>query len=150
MISLLDVNMLIALAWPSHVHHQFAQEWFSANAPKGWATCPLTQCAFVRISSNPKIISEAVAPKEALALLNKIVDLKNHTFWKNDISILDKTIPASLLVGHRQVTDAYLLGLAIQHGGRLVTFDGGLSSLLPHGSPHTRALHIINTKETEG
>jgi toxin-antitoxin system PIN domain toxin len=147
MISLLDVNMLIALAWPSHVHHQIAQEWFSANAPKGWATCPLTQCAFVRISSNPKIIPEAVAPKEALALLNKIVDLKNHTFWKNNISILDKTIPASLLMGHRQVTDAYLLGLAIQHGGRLVSFDGGLSALLPQNSPHTRSLHIIDVKK---
>ena len=144
MIGLLDVNMLIALAWPSHVHHEYAQAWFSSNAAAGWATCPLTQCAFVRISSNPKIIPEAVTPKEALCLLHKVVRLKSHTFWKDDISIADDAVPTSLLVGHRQVTDAYLLGLAIHRGGRLVTFDGGLSSLLPQGSPHSGALHIVD------
>lgn len=147
MIGLLDVNMLIALAWPSHVHHEIAQAWFSVNASAGWATCPFTQCAFVRISSNPRIIPEAVTPKEALVLLHEIVNLKTHTFWKDDISMLDDTVPAGLLVGHRQVTDAYLLGLAIHHGGCLVTLDGGLSSLLPRGSLHAGALHTVNTND---
>lgn len=144
MIGLLDVNMLIALAWPSHVHHECAHAWFAANASAGWATCPLTQCAFVRISSNPKIIPEAVASREALSLLRKVVRLRSHTFWKDDIAILDDAIPASLLLGHRQVTDAYLLGLAIHRGGRLVTLDSGLSSLFPQGSPHGKALHIVH------
>lgn len=146
MIGLLDVNMLIALAWPSHVHHRHAQAWFSAHASAGWATCPATQCAFIRISANRKIIPEAVTPQEALSLLRQVVALKSHTFWADDISILDDAVPASLLVGHRQVTDAYLLGLAIHRGGRLVTLDAGLSSLLPPGSPHAKALHIVDVR----
>jgi len=143
MVILLDVNMLIALAWPSHVHHDKAQAWFSKNASLGWATCPLTQCAFVRISSNQKIIPEAETPKEALALLDAVVKQATHTFWEDDISILDNHIPSDLLVGHRQITDAYLLGLAIQHGGRLVTLDRGVSTLLSTRSPHRAALHIL-------
>lgn len=143
MVGLLDVNMLIALAWPSHVHHSKAQEWFSKNEVSGWATCPLTQCAFVRISSNQKIIPEAVTPKEALALLGEVAKHATHTFWEDDIGILDDHVPSELLVGHRQVTDAYLLGLAIRRGGRLVTLDAGIPSLLPKRSPHRAALHIV-------
>jgi toxin-antitoxin system PIN domain toxin len=149
-VSLLDVNMLIALAWPSHVHHNVAQAWFSRNAANGWATCPLTQCAFVRISANRKIIPEAVTPQEALSLLRKIVGLKTHTFWKDDIGILHQQIPASLLVGHRQITDAYLLGLAIHHGGQLVTLDGGVSDLLPSNSAHLTALHQVTPEFCAG
>ncbi len=147
-VSLLDVNLLIALAWPSHVHHQEARVWFSENAINGWATCPLTQCAFVRISSNRKIIPEAVTPKEALALLHKSVSLKTHVFWKDDISILDKHIPSALLVGHRQITDAYLLGLAIHYGGQFVTLDGGVSNLLPINSQNRDTLHTVLLKDT--
>ena len=142
-VNLLDVNMLIALAWPSHVHHEVALDWFTKNVSTGWASCPLTQCAFVRISSNPKIIPEAVTPREALALLGEIVSQPTHTFWQDDIEVLDEHVPTSFLVGHRQVTDAYLLGLAIQNNGRLVTLDNGISSLLPTRSPHRDALHII-------
>lgn len=142
-VCLLDVNVLIALAWPSHVHHREAQAWFARNASAGWATCPLTQCAFVRISSNQKIIPEAVTPKDALALLDEIVKQETHIFWKDDISILDNHVPSDLLVGHGQITDAYLFGLAIRHGGRLVTLDRGLSNLLLTGSPHRDALHIL-------
>ena len=143
MVGLLDVNMLIALAWPSHVHHRKAQAWFSKNAALGWATCPLTQCAFVRISSNQNIIPESVTPKEALALLNDVVKHAAHTFWKDDVSILDDHIPSDLIVGHRQITDAYLLGLAIRHRGRLVTLDRGVSALLSKRSAHRAALHVL-------
>ena len=146
-VSLLDVNMLIALAWPSHVHHRIAQEWFAKHASMGWATCPLTQCGFVRISSNPKIIPEAVTPKEALALLDEIVKQTTHVFWKDEISILDSSVPDDILVGHRQVTDAYLLGLAIKQKGRLVTLDRGLSGLLPASSRHRNALRILQAAE---
>lgn len=144
MVCLLDVNMMIALAWPSHVHHHKAQAWFSKNASLGWATCPLTQSAFVRISSNQKIIPDAVTPKEALALLEDVVKHPSHTFWTDDISILEDHIPSDLLVGHRQVTDAYLLGLAIRHGGRLVTLDKGVSALLSTRNPHRAALHVLS------
>lgn len=143
-VGLLDVNMLIALAWPSHVHHAVAQTWFAKNSSVGWATCALTQCGFVRISSNPKIIPEAVTPADALGMLNEIVKLKNHMFWSDDISLLDSSVPSSLLVGHRQITDAYLLGLAIRHRGRLVTLDAGVSSLLPALSSQREALCVVD------
>jgi predicted nucleic acid-binding protein len=97
----------------------------------------------VRISANAKIIPEAATPREALALLSEIVRHKNHVFWPDDIGIVDTPVPSSFLVGHRQVTDAYLLGLAIHRGGRLVTLDAGISSLLPTRSPHREALCVI-------
>jgi toxin-antitoxin system PIN domain toxin len=146
-VALLDVNMLIALAWPSHVHHRQAQAWFSANAAAGWATCPLTQCAFVRVSSNRKVIPEAVTPKEALALLGQIVGQRTHVFWPDDLGLPAEEVSSMLLVGHRQVTDAYLLGLAIRHGGRLVTLDAGAAALLPVSSPHRDALLIVDARQ---
>ena len=142
-VGLLDVNMLIALAWPSHLHHRAAQAWFSKHAARGWATCPLTQCAFVRISSNPKIISDAVTPAEAFDLLRQIVAQKHHTFWPDDLGVLDEAVPKSFVVGHRQVTDAYLLGLAIRHGGRLVTLDKGILTLAHSERSCLNALEIV-------
>ena len=142
-VALLDVNMLIALAWPSHVHHRIAHTWFAEHSSAGWATCPLTQCAFVRISSNEKIIREAVSPQVALTLLGQIIAHKNHVFWPDDARLTDEVIPSGLLVGHRQVMDAYLLGLAIHHGGLLVTLDAGVSALLPTQSSQRDALHVI-------
>lgn len=143
-VGLLDVNMLIALAWPSHVHHRQAHEWFAANQSNGWATCPLTQCAFVRISSNTKIIPEAVPPKEALALLREVARMERHVFWPDDAPLCDETTPTSLLISHRQITDAYLLGLAIRNKGRLVTFDRGITALLPPKVSHSDALELVN------
>lgn len=142
-VGLLDVNMLIALAWPSHVHHARAQAWFTRHARKGWATCPLTQCAFVRISSNPRIIPEAVSPRETLRLLGQVIARDDHVFWPDDIGLMGAEVPTALLVGHLQVTDAYLLGLAIRNGGRLVTLDKGIAGLLGAGSPHRSVLEIV-------
>jgi toxin-antitoxin system PIN domain toxin len=135
--------MLIALAWPSHVHHREAHAWFAANRSAGWATCPLTQCAFVRVSSNPRIIPEAVTPIEALALLKEMVSLEHHVFWPDDVPFHDGPAPTKLLAGHRQVTDAYLLGLSIRRKGKLVTLDRGVAALLPPGSAHLEALEIL-------
>jgi len=95
------------------------------------------------VSSNPAIIPEAVEPAEALALLRGIVALEDHVFWPDSISLQDGMFPAEMLAGHRQVTDAYLLGLAIHHNGAFVTLDHGVSSLLPTGSPHRDALTIV-------
>ena len=144
MVGLPDVNVLIALAWPTHVHHQQARRWFAAGSPSGWATCPFTQAGFVRISSNPKIIADAVTPREALALLGQLLRIGKHEFWPDDLDFTsDPDIPVSLLMGHRQVTDAYLLGLAIHRGGRLVTLDQSVSDLLPSASEHRRAVELI-------
>ena len=144
MVCLLDINLLIALAWPSHVHHRPAHAWFAANASSGWATCPLTQCGFVRISSNPKIIPEAVAPQQALSLLEEIVNHPHHVFWPEDVPLVgEEAVPTQLRFGHRQVTVAYLLALAIHNQGRLATLDRGIAGLVLAESPHRDTLEIV-------
>ena len=80
-VHLLDTNLLIALAWPQHVHHAQAHDWFAATGRHDWASCPLTQLGFIRISSNPAIIPDAVGPRDALSVLNRIISLPGHHFW---------------------------------------------------------------------
>jgi toxin-antitoxin system PIN domain toxin len=131
---LLDVNTLVALAWPNHVHHAPATEWFAAHHAAGWATCPVTESGFVRVSSNPRATLEAKSPAEALFLLRQMVTQASHEFWPDEISIAQsELIDSSGLLGHRQVTDAHLIALAIHHGGRLVSFDRRLGDLVPAG-----------------
>jgi hypothetical protein len=126
---LLDANVLIALAWPAHVSHSVAHKWFDKHAHKGWATCPLTECAFVRVISNPAFSLDALTPQSAIELLIANRKHPTHQFWKDDIDL-----PQALrlgdrrLTGHQQVTDGYLLGLAIHHDGKLATFDQGVGS----------------------
>ena len=129
---LLDANLLIALAWPQHVHHELAHNWFAAARAKPWATCALTQLAFVRISSNPKIIRDARNPAAASALLRQLTELPNHVFWPDRLDVAElRAFESVRLVGHRQVTDAYLVELARANGGRVATLDGGLVESLP-------------------
>ncbi len=129
---LLDVNVLIALAWPNHVHHITAHAWFEKAGHQCWSTCPLTQLAFVRISSNPKIISDAVSPRAAVHSLEKITALPGHVFWPDDLPVIGLAgFGAAALAGHRQVTDAYLIELAKHHKGMVATLDASLSDLLP-------------------
>jgi toxin-antitoxin system PIN domain toxin len=131
MVHLLDVNLLVALAWPNHVHHNAAQAWFGANASGGWATCPITQCGFVRISCNPKIVTVATSPQQATDALRRMATDPNHVFWPDDIAFSDGTyVPHGILKGHNQVTDAYLVGLALRHGGALATLDAGITAPL--------------------
>jgi len=127
---LLDVNVLIALAWPVHVHHAAATNWFIKKGRKSWATCPLTQCGFIRISSNPAIIKDAVRPEEALVLLREMTADSGHRFWADEISLTNPSFTfTNLLTGHRQVSDSYLLSLAVYHRGILATLDRGIVSL---------------------
>ena len=137
---LLDVNVLIALAWPLHVHHVIAHAWFEKVGQQSWSTCPLTQLAFVRISSNAKIISTAVSPRAAVQALRQMVALAGHVFWADDLAVNDLTsFTSNALVGHRQVTDAYLIELAKRHKGKVATLDAGLADLLP---PTERAKYV--------
>jgi uncharacterized protein len=129
-VHLLDANVLLALAWPQHVHHGPAHQWFQRAAAKGWATCPLTQLAFIRISSSPKIIPEAVTPREARDLLKEMLALSHHHFWPDDVQpIVAEGFASIALVGHRQVNDAYLVELAQHHEGKVATFDRGVTEL---------------------
>jgi predicted nucleic acid-binding protein len=74
--ALLDLNVLVALAWPSHIHHGVAHEWFAQQRSNGWATCPITQSGLVRLSSNSRITPDAVSPEVALNLLSKSIGMK--------------------------------------------------------------------------
>ncbi len=131
---LLDTNVLIALAWPNHVHHREAQAWFTRKGAAGFRTCPMTQTGFVRISSNPAFTPQAVTPGEALALLERVARLPGHDFWPDDISLRDAIAGRLGLTGHRQVTDAYFLALAAAHGGVLATLDRSVAALARGGS----------------
>jgi toxin-antitoxin system PIN domain toxin len=123
---LLDINVLIALAWPNHVHHREAQIWFEKRGASRFRTCPITQSGFVRISSNPAFSPQAVTPGEALALLDHIKRLPGHAFWPDDISLTD-ALAGKTLTGHRQVTDTSLLALATAHGGVLASLDRAIA-----------------------
>ena len=134
MTPLLDVNVLVALAWPNHVHHEKARHWFDSHHKEGWATCPLTESGFVRVSSNRRVLPEARRPLEAILLLRELTSLPGHSFWTDDISIArSERVEAERLTGHGQVTDAHLVALAVQNQGRLVTFDRGISQVIPQG-----------------
>ena len=129
MTPLLDVNVLVALAWPNHVHHGVIRAWFKRQSPSGWATCPLTESGFVRVSSNPAV-PHAVAPAEALALLDLLRDLEGHVFWDDDISLVSSPhVDRPRIASHRQVTDAHLVAIARRHGGCLATLDRRLRPL---------------------
>lgn len=127
---LLDVNVLVALAWPTHVHHGAARRWFAANQAAGWATTPATEFGFVRVSSNPAAVGEALTPGEALIVLEQIRARPGHHSWADDVSPTDgRYVDPLRLVGHRQVTDAHLLALARRHAGRLATLDRAVAEL---------------------
>jgi uncharacterized protein len=132
---LLDVNVLIALLWPPHEAHARAQRWFAKNADQGWATCAMTQGGVVRILSNPAFSRHAVSPRDAMQVLEASLQHRAHRFWTDDIGIAEAvTHVGGRLLGHQQVTDAYLLGLAIHKKGRLATLDSSLAALLPDRS----------------
>jgi toxin-antitoxin system PIN domain toxin len=135
---------MIALSWPHYVHHAKAHEWFQAIGRKSWATCPLIQCAFIRISSNPKIIADAVTPREALEALKKIVGVPGHHFWPDTLEpTTAEAFASAAFVGHRQVTDAYLLSLAKFHKGKLATFDSGIAELIQANEERGRHITLL-------
>lgn len=143
-VRLLDVNVLVALAWPNHIHHARAHAWFGAIRSAGWATTPLTQSGFVRVSSNAKAIPEARTPTEARSLLRRIGAVEGHEFWPDDVAAAGAgASPFDRVVGYRQVTDAHLLALAIRRGGRLATFDRGVGDLVPEGTDPEEVLELI-------
>lgn len=125
--ALLDVNALVALAWDSHVHHATMRRWFAENGSSGWATCPITESGFVRVSSNPSVLPSPIGVEAARDVLSALRAAGNHAFLVDDVSITEADVPR--IVGHRQVTDAHLLTLARRRGTRLVTFDAALAAL---------------------
>jgi hypothetical protein len=123
--ALLDVNVLVALFDPDHVHHELAHDWFADNRRHGWATCPVTESGFLRVLSNPAYgISEVARPGDLVARLRRFCASGHHQFWPDAVSLRDEMLfDLAMVAGHRQLTDVYLLGLAKKEGGRLATFD---------------------------
>jgi uncharacterized protein len=141
---LLDVNVLVALAWPNHTHHAAARRWFRSERSSGWATCPLTQSGFITVSSNPRFTPEAKSPQEAALLLRHMIMLPGHVFWNDDISLLEeKWLPIRRIVTHQQVSDAHILAVALRHGGRLATFDRAIARLVPENLDPGSLLQLI-------
>lgn len=125
---LLDINVLIALFDTLHAHHQRAHAWWAERSSKLWISCPITENGFVRVVSNPAYKSVNYTANEAIEKLRLFQKNSRHEFWSDSISLADDTIfEANRLMGHRQLTDIYLLGLAHANSGTLVTFDRSVS-----------------------
>ena len=121
---LLDVNVIVALFDPNHVHNQTALDWFSSAGRHAWATSPITENAVIRIVGQASYPNCPGNPAVVAALLSRFTQHPGHHFWPDDISLLDRQkIDLTRLLNASQVTDSYLLALAIAHGGQLATLD---------------------------
>ena len=121
--ALLDVNVLIALLDAAHIHHRLATAWLQREIGAGWASCPITQNGCIRILSQPAYPGARPAADVALRLA-EAADGAEHQFWPDDVNLLEAgRVDWQRVLGRRQVTDVYLLALAVHHRGRLVTFD---------------------------
>jgi toxin-antitoxin system PIN domain toxin len=143
---LLDVNVLLAWLWPTHEAHKAASDWKAQHRQEPWSTCPITEMGFLRIVTNPSFSSDAPAWAEAVRTLAKHTSKSAvHRFWQDSLTSveLDRQF-GSRIEGPGQITDAYLLALAMQNNGRLVTFDRRVQKLAPQGTPEHAALEILH------
>lgn len=135
MTDLLDVNVLVSLAWPNHVHHAAAQRWFRSRRSPDWATTAFTECGFVRVSSNRSAIPSAVTPSEALLLLARMRAVPGHVFLPDDVElVVGQQVDTQRLVTHGLVSDVHLLAVARRHEVRLATLDRGMRSISGTGA----------------
>lgn len=141
-VSLLDVKVLIALCDGRHEHHELAASWFVDHAAQGWASCPLTQNGAIRIMSAPAYPG-ARPVVQVLAQLQAMCAHACHHFWPDALSLVQAgTLHPAHVLGHRQLTDAYLLALAVHHRGRLVTLDGGVALEMVQGATPAHLLRL--------
>jgi hypothetical protein len=126
---LLDVNVLIALIDPTHVGHDAAHHWFGATGAASWATCPLTENGVIRVVGHPKYPNSAGPPAAVAPFVARLRALPGHVFWEDDLSLIgSELVNVDHIVTPGQVTDAYLLALAVANKGQLATFDRHLST----------------------
>lgn len=132
--ALLDVNVLLALLDSDHVHHRHARDWITEEIEQGWASCAITENGFVRIISQPRY-PRPVSASRAIELLARATGTQYHEFWPCTVSIRDpRVVDRSRLHNPKQVTDAYLLALAVENRGRFVTFDQSVALAAVHGA----------------
>jgi toxin-antitoxin system PIN domain toxin len=143
--ALLDLNILLALLWPAHEHHEAAHRWSEARRNRRWATCAITELGLIRLITNPSISRDALSPADALVLLSSNLAHEHHEFWIEDLSVAEAldAVPRKLQ-GNKQVTDAYLLALANHHHGVLATFDRAIETLAAGWG--TSALEMVSTR----
>jgi toxin-antitoxin system PIN domain toxin len=144
---LLDVNLLLALAWPTHMHHRAAHRWFGINRKRGWATCQLTQAGFVRISALPRVTKNLVTIADATAILAASTSAAEHVFW-GQTAPLTEMLPElrARIMGPQQLTDALLLDLAVRNGGTLATLDRRVCHLIGREFAIGKHLETIPTE----
>jgi toxin-antitoxin system PIN domain toxin len=131
---LLDINVLIALVDPDHLHHAGASSWFHSIERDAWATCPLTENGFIRILSQPSYPTFSGNSENARRTLNALTSNPGHQFWPDSVSLRDsQTFPR--LSGVKNLTDLYLLALAVSHKGKFATLDARISPDLIPGGP---------------
>lgn len=139
---LLDVNVLIALIDPAHLHHGLAHDWFARKGHKHFATCPITENGLLRIVGNPKYPNSPGPPSAVAPALAALRALRGYAFWPDSISAADPAhLDAALLSNHARVTDSYLLALAHAHGGKLASMDRRLATEAVAGGG--RALELV-------
>ncbi|MDO8794710.1 MAG: PIN domain-containing protein [Vicinamibacterales bacterium] len=144
--ALLDVNVLVALFDPDHVHHDLAHDWFAEARRDGWATCPLTENGVVRILSNRRYSPVAEPPGRTVARLRAFCQSRDHQFWPDDVSLRTTELFMDAVVySHQAITDVYLLALAKHHGGRLATFDRAIPVDAVAGASREDLLLIAET-----
>lgn len=139
---LLDLNALISLADPDALHYKPMLQWFDETGKDDWGVCPLTEAGFIRVTTNPRYTEGSRSVAQAMAILREFSGHPGYRYWPIRHSWVELTAPfAGRIQGHQQVTDAYLLGMAIQRGGVLVTFDRGIAYLA--GSEFTDHLLVL-------
>ena len=125
--ALLDVNVLIALLDGSHVHRALVTGWLSNNLEAGWASCPMTQNGCVRILSQPGY-PNSIPVAQVAERLAEVTRHPSHLFWADTVSLLQPDyVVWDRILSSKQITDAYLLALAVRQNGRFVTLDRGIS-----------------------
>jgi hypothetical protein len=143
-VGLLDVNALIALLWEEHPFHRRCAEWFVHSAKAGWATCPITESGCVRVLCTPAFTANPPSVQAAIRMIKTATESgREHRFWMDDLPLSAVGTRWQNRLGPKQITDAYLLALAIQHRGKLVTFDRRILQLAPEGSVERDALEIL-------
>ena len=134
MTTLLDVNVVIALLDPRHIGHIAAHTWFSSPTRGRWATCPIVENGVIRIVGSPKYVTSPGPPSNVMRLLGKLRSYGGHEFWPNEFSLLDSDlVQVSAALRPEDITDGYLLALAVSRRGKLATFDTKIRSAFVTG-----------------
>jgi toxin-antitoxin system PIN domain toxin len=141
---LLDLNVLIALADPEHIHRRTVEQWFLSTGKDNWGVCPFTEAGFIRIATNPAMQAATITVERAIAILQAFRVHPGYHYWpitdaENWVAVTARF--AARISGYQQVTDAYLLGVAIKEDGVLVTFDRGLKYMA--GAEFSRNLLVL-------